>query len=82
MDQTVQELGPPEKSSPMKDGTVVAEWVIRRGTMRPYPAYGLEYPGRYRRSSGVKHIDYSPDYILRLTFGADGKLQSSKYLWR
>ncbi|MEK7707430.1 MAG: hypothetical protein AAB380_05485 [Verrucomicrobiota bacterium] len=80
-DQAVIEFGPPDKQAKLEDGTVVAEWLTRRGYRQVYPRgayygywspwdYGPFYPG---------YIDsYSPDYFLRLTFGPDGKLKTWK----
>lgn len=81
-DQAVLELGPPDKQARLENGTLVAEWLTRRGYAYSSPAfgytpwsyYGPHYPG-YVNS-------YTPDYFLRLTFGPDGKLVSSRKLAR
>ena len=82
-DQAVVDLGPPDKSAKLSDGTVVADWLTRRGRsggtvgMHYGPAYYPRYYGYYP----VAPYDYdppSPDYFLRLTFGPDGKLQTWK----
>ena len=82
-DQAVVDLGPPDKSAKLSDGTVVADWLTRRGrsggTMGMY--YGPAYYPRYHGYYPVAPYDYdppSPDYFLRLTFGPDGKLQTWK----
>lgn len=81
-DQAVLELGPPDKSAKVTDGTVVAEWLTRRGRSGSYvsmmggwPYYGHYYGGPvYAYSTDVS----SPDYFLRLTFGPDGRLSAWK----
>ncbi len=79
-DHAVTELGPPDKSAKLADGSTVAEWLTRRGYAIHYPppliyadpwhCYGPIYPGYYDT--------YSPNYYLRLIFGPDGQLRS----WR
>jgi hypothetical protein len=84
-DQAVMELGPPDKAATLKDGTMVAEWLTRRGRpggfYGPYdyyyhpPPYSLRY--RYHWGPPLYYYDPpSPDYFLRLTFAADGRLQA------
>jgi len=79
-DQAVLEIGPPDKQAKLKDGTVVAEWLTRRGYSQTYVgapvyAYSLGYYGGYY---GGYSGSYSPDYFLRLTFAPDGKLRTWK----
>lgn len=86
-DQAVTELGPPDKSAKLTDGTTVAEWMTRRGYSGGSVgfAYGYGYPYRYYYPGPFYHQYYeapSPDYFIRLTFGPDGKLQSWKRLAR
>ena len=79
-DQAVTELGPPDKSAKLTDGSTVAEWLTQHGYVTHYPPpliyaypyhyYGPLYPGYYD--------SYSPNYYLRLIFGPDGQLQSWK----
>jgi hypothetical protein len=80
-DQAVLELGPPDKSATLKDGTVVSEWLTRRGYTWGYAQYGY-YPWYY----GPFYPGYtemnSPDYFLRLTFGPDGTLKAWKHFYR
>ncbi|MGN6552962.1 MAG: hypothetical protein ACTHLW_04495 [Verrucomicrobiota bacterium] len=74
-DNAVTELGPPDKQARLQDGTVVAEWLTRRGSTFTYPAYGYgNYPYWYATPPMPAYID-SPDYYLRLTFGPNGQLQ-------
>jgi len=71
-DQAVTELGPPDKSAKLNDGTSVCEWLIKKGYSRGIvhgsPGLWVQY---YEETS-------SPDVYLRLTFGSDGKLISWK----
>ena len=77
-DQAVIELGPPDKQAKLQDGTVVAEWLDRRGYAYVYssPAWATPYSlgGPYATMSSAT----SPDYYLRLTFSPDGKLKAWK----
>lgn len=75
-DATVKELGPPDKSATLTDGTRVAEWLVIRGTSNP--SYHSFPDGRVLRTEGVRN----PDRWLQLTFGPDGKLKESKRVWR
>ena len=81
-DQAVIELGPPDKSAKLTDGTIVAEWMTRRGySGSAGMMYGHGYPYYYH----PWHYYYeppSPDYFIRLTFGPDGKLQAYKRVVR
>lgn len=81
-DQAVVEFGPPDKDAKLTDGTVVAEWLMRRGYRQ------VVATGGYYHHSPWHHDPYpatyletgSPDYYLRLTFGAGGTLKSWKNL--
>jgi hypothetical protein len=77
-DQAVMELGPPDKYAKLTDGTVVAEWMTRRGYSRGSAGfmYGYGYPPYYLAEPP------SPDYFIRLTFSPDGKLQAYKRVVR
>ena len=87
-DQAVTDLGPPDKSARLSDGTTVAEWLTQRGYSGGYTGfdYGFGYGpycGRwpYYYSPPIFHHYYeppSPDYFLRLIFGPDGKLKDWK----
>ena len=75
-DQAVTEMGPPDKSASLTDGTVVSEWMTSRGFSR---STYLASPG-----FGVQRIEGtpSPDQYLRLTFDPSGKLKEWRYLFR
>jgi hypothetical protein len=87
-DQAVTELGPPDKSAKLTDGTTVAEWMTRRGYSGGSVGfmYGYGYP--YHGYPYYHYPPYylaeppSPDYFIRLTFGPDGKLQAYKRVAR
>ncbi|MBI3850578.1 MAG: hypothetical protein HY298_09965 [Verrucomicrobia bacterium] len=85
-DQAVTDLGPPDKSAKLTDGTTVAEWLTARG-YGGYSGMDFGYGGYYGRwpyyyYGPVYHYYDSPtpDYYLRLTFGPDGKLKDWKRL--
>jgi hypothetical protein len=75
-DQAVLELGPPDKASTLSDGTVVAEWLTRRGG-RGGMSFGVG-TGVYRGGGGVSVGQTigtgSPAEFLRLTFSPEGTL--------
>ena len=86
-DQAVIELGPPDKEAKLSDGTVVAEWLTRRGRTMAYTTgpgyYGYPYwPGYYYGGFYPTYIQSGPDYFVRLTFGPDGKLAAWRKLAR
>lgn len=81
-DQAVMQFGPPDKSAKLTDGSTVADWVTERGyiyaTSNYYPFYtpGYVVPATTYTENRV------PDTLLRLTFGADGKLRAWKKFYR
>lgn len=79
-DQAVLDWGPPERCAKLTDGTVVAEWLTRRGYSQTYVTYGYGCGWRHGWYAPYPtFIDtYSPDYFLRLTFGPDGRLKAWK----
>ena len=85
-DQAVVELGPPDKSAKLTDGTTVTEFLTHRGYSRGSAEfiYGYGHP-YYYYPSPVYHHYYdppAPDYYIRLTFTPEGKLQSWKRVTR
>lgn len=87
-DDAVRELGPPDKSATLTDGSVVADWVTSRGAQTA-TVYGPPYPGRYGRHGygwagpGMVVVDPPyPDRFLRLTFDPQGKLASWQKVYR
>lgn len=84
-DEIVLEMGPPDKSATLSDGTIVAEWVVQRG--RTYasvtPGYSMyRRPFPYSPLGGSVDVTDTPDSLVRLTFGADKKLTGWKRLYR
>jgi hypothetical protein len=73
------ELGPPEKSARLKDGSVVADWLTFRG----YAQRDLVFSPRSRYDFYYYHPGPpAPDQFLRLIFAPDGNLQSWKRVLR
>lgn len=79
VDQAIVELGPPDKQAKLGDGTVVAEWLVRRGYSHGFVTHGYGYPAWH---GGVLYPDFvestTPDDYLRLVFGPDGQLKQWK----
>ena len=77
--QAIADLGQPDKSAKLSDGTVVDEWLTSHARV-------IEAPEPYflpsRSSVGADKPSYTevdaPNYFLQLTFGADGKLKAWK----
>jgi hypothetical protein len=77
-DQAVIELGPPDKTAELTDGSRLADWIQRRSGMGISFGFGT---GHYGSSSGVgtgvgvgREVGGGERY-LRLIFGKDGQLQ-------
>jgi hypothetical protein len=68
-DQAVVELGVPDRYATLSDGTIVAEWLRRRGG-----AYGTFHRFGYSRFE-TYDLNQMPDSYLRLVFGPDKQLQ-------
>jgi len=81
-DQAVLDFGPPDRYAKLSDGTVVAEWLTRRGYAHSYTTLG--YGGWFGCWPYYPtYIDtYSPDHFLRLTFDAEGKLKGWKKFYK
>jgi hypothetical protein len=78
-DQAIMDLGPPDKSAKLSDGTVVDEWLTSRARVIVAPEPYFLGPGCYFGPATPSYTEtYVPDYFLRLTFGPDGKLRSWK----
>ena len=80
-DQVVLELGPPDKSAKLTDGTVVAEWLTARG-FEDDRRTGMYYTPRAKLPTQVWVDEYNvppaPNFYLRLTYGPDAKLSAWK----
>jgi hypothetical protein len=73
-DQAVAELGPPDKSAKLSDGSSVAEWIWRRSGGGAF-SIGTGVYGRHTAVAVGQTIGSGyGERILRLTFGPDGKL--------
>ena len=78
-DQAIMELGPPDKSAKLTDGTVVAGWLTHHAQTIVAPEPYFAPPGCYFGPlTPMRTETYVPARYLRLTFGADGKLKT----WR
>ena len=84
-DQAILELGPPEKSATLTDGSVVADWLTQRGqtilvsgagSYLPYPSAGVGMGG------GNLTAINTPDYLLRLRFDPAHQLIAWKKVQR
>ncbi len=76
-DQTVIELGPPDKSAKLSDGSTIAEWHSYPGG----PSFGFGTgisAGPVGVGVGIPIGDSSPR-VTRLTFGPDGTLKSATH---
>lgn len=67
-DEAISELGVPDRSATLSDGTVVGEWLRRRGTT--YLGVN-DFPGSHLHTYDLNRF---PDNYLRLVFGPDRKL--------
>jgi len=83
-DQAITELGPPEKSAELSDGTLVAEWLTARGYSVPIynPPIYYGYGYGYYCPPGYAFSPRSPDYFLRLTFNPGRQLSDWKQIIR
>ena len=75
-DQAIIDLGPPDKSATLTDGTLVAEWLTSRN--RSVGAYAGGYRGGYWAYNDFQ----ATDYFILLTFTPAGKLQAWKQIIR
>ncbi len=71
-DEAVTELGVPDRSATLSDGTTVCEWLTARGT-----GYGTfhYFPGSRLQTYDVSQF---PDRYLRLVFGPDKRLAKAE----
>ena len=77
-EQAVLDMGPADKHAKLADGTIVAEWLISRGSTYAYGspgAYGPYY-------SGYINTYTTPNSYLRLTFGPSGQLTAWKKFYK
>jgi len=82
-DQAVADLGPPDKSAKLSDGTVVDEWLTSHAHVIEAPEPYFLPPGAYFGPATPSYTEiYAPAYFLRLMFGPDGKLRAWKQFAR
>jgi len=74
LDQAIVDFGPPDKQAKLQDGTVVAEWLTRRGYIYSTPGVSPGWGDPFYPGS----INSTPDFYLRLTFDPAGKLAAWK----
>jgi len=78
-DQAITDLGPPDKSAKLSDGTVVDEWLTQSSRVIVAPEPYFLGPGCYFGPDTPGYTEtYVPAYFLRLTFAPDGKLKTWK----
>lgn len=75
-DEAISELGVPDRSATLSDGTVVAEWLQNRGG-----SYGTlhAFPGSRWASYDVNEF---PDQYLRLVFSSQRQLIRTEKFYR
>ena len=81
-DEAITEIGPPEKSATLSDGSLVAEWFVKQKAGSSV-SFGVgSYGGGYGSGTSVGvgqtvgNIGGGAEF-LRLTFGADGQLRAA-----
>jgi len=73
-DQAVAEMGPPDKSAKLSEGSTVAEWFIKHNSSMSF-GVGTGFYGGGTAVGVGQSVGTSPSgQYLRLTFGPDGKL--------
>jgi hypothetical protein len=75
-DQAVVELGPPDKSAKLSDGSTVADWIKHSGGGMSFGVGTGFYSGHSAVGVGQSVGTGYPNKVLRLTFGPDHKLVS------
>ena len=76
-DQAVIELGPPTKQAKLGDGKTVAEWITRSPQSSSFGVgVGGYGGGNVGMGMGTSFGGGYRERVLRLTFGADGKLEN------
>ena len=82
LDQAIAEMGPPDKSAKLTDGTTVAEWLDYRSAgsshVHAVGAYPYRRRGYYYSPSYVVSSEPGYEHFLRLTFDPEGRLTAWK----
>jgi hypothetical protein len=82
-EQAIADLGPPDKSGKLSDGTIVDEWLTSRAHIVAAPEPYFFPPGSYVGPATPTYTEtYVPAHFLRLTFGPDGNLKAWKQFAR
>lgn len=85
LDDAVRELGPPDKSAQLSDGSTVADWIAARGFRTATTFGGGWYPYGPYAWGGPSYVVVDPpppDRILRLNFDPQGNLVSWQRTYR
>lgn len=81
-DQAVTEMGPPDKSAKLTDGSTVAEWLAYRSNgysqVQVVGAYPYRRRGYFYAPSYVVSSEPGYERFLRLTFDPEGRLTAWK----
>jgi hypothetical protein len=81
-DQAVLEMGPPERSSDLSEGTKVAEWFIRAGSSMSFGVGTGFYGSGGGVGVGQSVSSGRSGQYLRLTFDSAGVLTHWEKVWR
>ena len=81
-DQSVIEMGPPDKEARLEDGTRVCEWRTARGGISGMGTASGVYTGPYGSYPQTYTVSQMPDFYLQLTFSPENKLVSFKKVRR
>lgn len=81
-DNAVKELGPPDKTETLSDGSRVADWYVTRRVGMTVSLGLASFGGNTAVGTGTTLGTVGARSTLRLTFGADGKLVSAQELGR
>jgi hypothetical protein len=73
-DQTVAEMGPPDKSAKLSDGSTVAEWFLKQSSAVSFGVGTGFYSGGTSVGVGQSIGSSATGQYLRLTFSTEGKL--------
>ena len=81
-DQAVLDMGPPERSSDLSDGSKVADWFLRRGSTMSFGVGTGYYGGGSSVGVGQSVSSGRSGQYLRLTFDPEGVLAAWEKVWR
>jgi hypothetical protein len=81
-DQAVLDMGPPERSSALSDGSKVAEWFLKSGSTVSFGVGTGFYGGGGGVGLGQTVTSGRSGQFLRLTFNPNGLLSQWEKVWR